>query len=261
MLPCPVIDLHCHVLPGIDDGPSTIEESVALVRGAAATGTQVMVATPHVSWQYPNEHATIVRLTDELNTRLRREGVAVEIRSGAEIAMTRADEIEPDELARLGLGGGSWLLIEPPFTPVVTGIDAVVMKLQRAGHNVLLAHPERCPAFHREPRTLESLVRSGVLTSITAGSLVGRFGSQVRRFARRLIEQGLVHNVASDAHDAARRPPGIDAELIEAGLEGLSDWLAHIVPAAILGGEEIPPCPVPPVSRELRPPRLRWRRR
>jgi protein-tyrosine phosphatase len=256
-----VIDLHSHVLPGIDDGPRTIEESMAIGRAAQATGTRVMVATPHISWHYPNEHATIARLTGALNTRFQREGIAVEIRPGAEIAMTRADEIKPDELAQLGLGGGRWLLLEPPFTPVVTGIEAVVVKLQNAGHQVLLAHPERCPAFHREPRILESLVQSGVLTSITAGSLVGRFGGEVRRFARGLVERGMVHNVASDAHDAVRRPPGMAAELAEAGFEALADWLALAVPSAILSGEEIPACPSPPASGELRPRRSRWRRR
>jgi protein-tyrosine phosphatase len=256
-----VIDLHTHVLPGIDDGPETIEGSLALVRAAAADGTRVMVATPHVNWHHPNNAVTIARLTGELNERLRLEGIAVEIRTGAEIAMTRAEDIEPGELERLRLGGGPWVLLEPPFTPIVTGLDGVVTALQSAGHRVVLAHPERCPALHREPQMVESLVRSGVLTSVTAGSLVGRFGGEVRRFARRLVEQGLVHNVASDAHDAIRRPPGMTAELDEAGLGALADWLTRAVPAAILSGEEIPARPEPSAAGELRLRRARWRRR
>jgi protein-tyrosine phosphatase len=261
-----VIDLHCHVLPGIDDGPETIEGSLALVRAAAASGTRVMVATPHVNWHYPNDAATIARLTGELNKRLGLEGIAVEVRTGAEVAMTRVEEIEPDELGRLRLGSGPWILLEPPFTPVVTGLDGIVLALQSAGHRVVLAHPERCPALHREPRMVESLVRGGVLTSVTAGSLVGGFGGEVRRFARRLVEQGLVHNVASDAHDSIRRPPGMATELGEAGLGALADWLTRAVPAAILSGEEIPARPQipsrlePPAARERRPWRIRrWR--
>jgi protein-tyrosine phosphatase len=257
-----VIDLHCHVLPGIDDGPATIEDSVALVRAAAAAGVRVMVATPHVSWRYPNEAPTIARLTGELNERLRQEKIAVEIRPGAEIAMTRVEDIEPDQLERLSLGGGPWVLLEPPFAPIVTGLGDVVAALRSAGWHVVLAHPERCPALHRDPRMVESLVADGVLTSVTAGSLVGRFGGEVRRFAKRLVEQGLVHNVASDAHDAIRRPPGIALELAEAGLGELTDWLAHAVPAAILSGEEIPARPTPPVVKgKLRPRLARWRRR
>ena len=78
----------------------------------------------------------------------------------------------------------------------------------RRGHHVVLAHPERCPAFHRDPSMLTSLVSAGALTSVTAGSLVGRFGDEVRRFALELVRDGMVHNVASDAHDDVRRPPG-----------------------------------------------------
>jgi protein-tyrosine phosphatase len=256
-----VIDLHTHVLPGIDDGPETIEGSLALARAAAADGTRVMVATPHVSWHHHNNAGTIARLTAELNERLSAEGIALEVRSGAEVAMTRVEDIESEELERLRLGGGRWLLLEPPFTPIVTGLDGVVAALQGAGHRVLLAHPERCPALHREPRIVESLVRGGVLTSVTAGSLAGRFGGQVRRFARHLLEQGLVHNVASDAHDAVRRPPCMSADLAEAGFADLAGWLTQAVPAAILGGEEIPERPQPPTLSERRPQRIRWRRR
>ncbi len=96
---------------------------------------------------------------------------------------------------------------------------------------------------------------------MTAGSLVGRFGGEVRRFARRLVEQGLVHNVASDAHDAVRRPPGMAADLREAGLGGLTDWLTQAVPAAILSGEEIPARPEPVATREPLARRMRRRRR
>ncbi|HTA15170.1 MAG TPA: CpsB/CapC family capsule biosynthesis tyrosine phosphatase [Solirubrobacteraceae bacterium] len=256
-----MIDLHTHVLPGIDDGPDTIEGSLALARAAAASGTRVMVATPHVNWHHHNDAATIARHVDQLNERLALEGIALEIRPGAEIAMTRAEEIGEQELERLRIGGGPWILLEPPFTPIVTGLDGVVATLQRAGHRVVLAHPERCPALHRDPQMVESLVRSGVLTSVTAGSLVGRFGGEVRRFARRLVDQGLVHNVASDAHDAIKRPPGMAAELADAGYGALADWLTRAVPAAILSGEEIPARPETPVAREVSRRRVRWRRR
>lgn len=254
-----VIDLHCHVLPGIDDGPETIEGSIALARAAAAAGTRITVATPHVSWRYPNESATIARLAGELNERLSTEGIALEIRPGAEIAMTRAGDIEEQELARLTIGGGPWVLLEPPFSPVVTGLEGVVGELTNAGHRVLLAHPERCPAFHREPRTLEALLRGGALSSITASSLTGHFGGQVRRFARRMMSEGMVHNVASDAHDSLKRPPGTSAQLERAGFGQLSEWLTQTVPEAILSGEAIPRRPLEASTGRFRGPR--WRRR
>jgi protein-tyrosine phosphatase len=252
-----VIDLHCHVLPGIDDGPATIEDSIALVRVAEAAGTSAIVATSHVSWHYPNDAATIARLVDELNRRLEEEQIAVKIFAGAEIAATRVEEISPEELSSLHLGDGPWVLLEPPFTPVTAGLGSVVASLQGTGHRVVLAHPERCPGLRREPRLIESFVDGGVLMSITAGSLVGSFGGEVRRFALHMVEQGFVHNVVSDAHDAVNRPPTMTEEIEQAGLGELSDWLTNAVPAAILSGEEIPACPE--VLTTGQAPARRWR--
>jgi len=238
-----VIDLHCHVLPGIDDGPETIEGSLALARASAAAGVRTIVATPHVSARYPNRPETIRARVDELTERLAAEGVEIEILPGAEIAMTAVAEIEGPQLERLRLGGGEWILLEPPFAPVAPTLEPVAAELQSRGHRILLAHPERCPAIHRDPGMLRSLVADGVLTSITAGSLVGRFGGTVRRFAMQLVEEELVHNVASDAHDLEGRAPGIREELEQAGLGELTEWLAEEVPAAILHGGPIPPRP------------------
>ncbi|HEX5307708.1 MAG TPA: CpsB/CapC family capsule biosynthesis tyrosine phosphatase [Solirubrobacteraceae bacterium] len=238
-----MIDLHCHVLPGIDDGPRTIEESLALARAAVAAGTKTIVATPHASARYPNRSDAIASVVEELADRLRAERISLDIKPGAEIAMTHVPEIDPIELTAMRLGGGPWLLFEPPFVPVVAGLGRTVAALQEQGHRIVLAHPERCPAFHRDFDLLQALVADGALTSITAGSLVGRFGKQVRQFATRLMAEGLVHNVASDAHDAYRRPPGIAAELKQAGLADLTRWLTDEVPAAILTGAEIPPRP------------------
>jgi protein-tyrosine phosphatase len=238
-----VIDMHTHVLAGIDDGPATIEGSLELVRAAEAVGTRTIVATPHVSRHYPNDPTTIARLVDELGGRLAGEGVGVAVRGGGEIAMTHVGHLSADELEGLRLGDGPWLLIEPSFTQPVDALESIVHDLQHRGHRVLLAHPERCMAFHRDPLTLESLVRHGAVTSITAGSLVGRFGEHVRRFALQLAERDLVHNVASDTHDTVRRPPGIARELEQAGMGALADWLTVGVPEAILSGAPIPPRP------------------
>ena len=254
-----MIDLHCHVLPGIDDGPETIAGSLALARAAVDAGVRTLVATPHVNWRYPNDAATIAAAAGELSERLAAEGVALELRTGAEVAMTQLSTIARGELERLRLGGGAWLLLEPPFSPVAPALKAIVEDLLARGERVLLAHPERCPTFHRDPRLLASLVHGGALTSITAGSLVGRFGDTVRRFAIGLVQEELVHNVASDAHDVADRAPGIATELEQAGLTPLADWLTESVPAAILDGGPIPARPpfAGPPSRQARRPRLR----
>jgi protein-tyrosine phosphatase len=257
-----VIDLHCHVLPGIDDGPETIEGSVALASAAAAAGTHTLVATPHVNWRYQNDPDTIAALVGELNARLVADGIALDVRAGAEIAMSQVVDIDPEQLIRFSFGEGSWLLLEPPFTSSVGGLDAVVLDLERNGHRIVLAHPERCPGFHRNREMLESLVNGGVLTSVTAGSLVGRFGGTVRRFALELARDGMVHNVASDAHDHLGRAPGVTAELQQVGLGPLAEWLTGGVPAAILSGREIPDRPeVALPDLEMERPRRFWQRR
>lgn len=258
-----MIDLHCHVLPGIDDGPSNTEEAVALARDAAAAGTKVLVGTPHVNRRYANDAIVIGERAAGLSAELATRGVEVEIMAGAEIALSRAVEMDAEQLSTLNLGDGPWLLVEPPFTPFAGGLDILLLELQRRGHRIVLAHPERCPAVQRDPHMLSALVQQGVLTSITAGSLVGRFGSAVRRFAMSMVQEGLVHNVASDAHDRRGRPPGIAAELAYCGLSGLADWWTEDVPQAILDGGAIPLRPrevlLPAPSRGVA--RRRWRPR
>ncbi|MCW3020442.1 MAG: Protein-tyrosine-phosphatase [Solirubrobacterales bacterium] len=255
-----MIDLHCHVLPGIDDGPETIEGSVELARTALAAGIRTLVATPHVNARTPNDAETIARLVRSVNERLAAEQVELDVLPGAEIAMTQLVEVEPAELERLGLGGGRWLLVEPPFTLVATGLQDLVLGLQRRGHGVVLAHPERCPALHRDRRMVRTLADAGILMSVTAGSLAGRFGGEVRRYALALAREGLIHNVTSDAHDSVNRPPGLAQELEQAGLAPLADWLTRLVPEAILQDEPIPARPSAVAAGDGAP-RRTWRLR
>ncbi len=226
-----------------------MEDSLALVRAAAACGTTTIVATPHVTWDMPNDPATTARLVEEVNAAIGHAGIDLTVRAGAEVAITRAAEMTPEELGAYSLGGGPWVLIEPPFSPLTTGLERLLAGVQRHGQEVVIAHPERCPAFHKDPAALARLVDAGVLTSITAGSLTGRFGREVRRFARRLLDDGLVHNVASDAHDSFSRPPGLAEQMEQAGYGALTRWATGDVPSAILAGEPIPARPPLPERR------------
>ncbi len=238
-----MIDLHCHVLPGIDDGPKTIEGSLELARAAAAAGIDTLVATPHVAASYDNDAASIAVLVAELGERLAEEEIPVTVLPGAEIAITHLPELDPAQLSLLGLGGGPWLLVEPPFSPVAPGLEATLLELRRRGHRLVLAHPERCAALQRDHDVLRSLAGAGVLMSITAGSLVGRFGGEVRRHALAMAQEGLIHNVTSDAHDVLRRAPGLAEEIDRAGMGALTEWLTTLVPAAVLADQPIPPAP------------------
>ena len=243
-----MIDLHFHLLPGIDDGPRDLDAAVALARAAASVGVDTIVATPHVSWEWQNRPWTIAESVRQLDAHLADLAIPVMVRAGAEIALTRAIDLADEELRRLTLGGGPWLLIEPPHMSAAIGIEAPLLQLQHRGHRIVLAHVERCPAFIDDLDMLERLVQGGMLASLTAGSLVGRFGGTLQRFARRLVTSGLIHNVASDAHDCHQRPPGLSQELAKAGLREQASWLTEDVPAAILAGSEIPPAPMWPVS-------------
>lgn len=254
-----MIDLHTHVLPGIDDGPATVEGSIELARMAAADGTTLLVATPHVTWDLPNNDAArIAAAVEALEAELERAGVEIALRTGGELAISRANELSDNELRGLRLGGGDWLLAECPLSSVATGFDSALHTLAGRGHRILLAHPERSPVLQKDPELLRGFVRNGMLTSITAGALTGAFGSTVKRFALWMIEEDLVHSVASDAHDARRRPPGMRAALAagETELPGFAEraeWLTVSVPRAILDGGPVPdaPGPVPKRRRGL----------
>lgn len=250
-----MIDLHCHILPGIDDGPATIQDSLRLARAACAAGIETIVATPHVSPEYPNKPEAIATLTLEVGEQLKATGLDLRLHAGAEVAMTEAERLTPEQLSPLRLAGGPWLLVECPFTTLASGFDTLVQRLLGDGHLVVLAHPERSPFFHRNPELLGALARSGVLSSITAGSLVGRFGRRVQHFTTRLAREQLIHNVASDAHDARRRAPGMRTEIEASELRGLTNWLTEEVPSAILAGTEIPPRPAGTGTTRNR---LRW---
>jgi len=243
-----VIDLHCHSLPGLDDGPSEITGAIDVARAAVAAGTQVVVATPHVREDYPYDLALIDARADELRTALRADGVPLQILTAGEVAITHVHLLDEDALAGLCLGQGRYLLLESPYGRAPDMLEHGVFDLQMRGFNVVLAHPERSTAFQADSARLAGLVDAGVLTSITAGSMAGRFGSTVQEFTVQLFRDRLVHGVASDAHDVSRRPPGLLAgfEALERHLRGVSrhaQWFTQDAPRAIVEGSPVPEPP------------------
>jgi len=240
-----MIDVHFHLLPGIDDGPAHLGGSVELAEAAVAAGVQTIVATPHVSREYPNRPEAIQRLAGRVAERLDAEGVQVEVLAAGELAADAAAELTGEQLRALTLGAGRWLLLECPFAREADSFEAVARRLQGRGFDILLAHPERSAPFQREPERIAALVEEGMLCSVTAGSLAGRFGETARASALSLADAGLVHNVASDAHNTGRRPPGAHEEIHGAGLGQLEEWLTVEVPRAIVEGAAVPPRPEP----------------
>jgi protein-tyrosine phosphatase len=177
-----------------------------------------------------------------------RDGIELELLPGAEVAVDEAARLDAATLDALRLGGSPYLMIESPYEFAGLELERTVAALMERGYGVVLAHPERCPAFIDRPNRLRELVGRGVLCSVTAGSLVGRFGSASRWFALELVRDGLAHSVDSDAHDAELRPPGLREGLRAAAkqlpaLARLEPWLAQDMPAAILAGDPLPPRP------------------
>jgi protein-tyrosine phosphatase len=257
-----VIDLHCHILPGLDDGPANVDFSVAMARAAVDAGVHVTVATPHVRSDHPTEPDAIADGVAELNQALTAAEVELSVLAGAEVSLGKAAKLDDATLAELCLGSGHSLLVECPYRSIDVDIEGILGDLQARGFAPVLAHPERCPIFQRDPTRLTRLVNGGALCSITAASLGGGFGVTVRRFALDLLYDGLVHNVASDAHDHLHRRPDIasgfeSAEAEVPGIRGQASWFTVTAPVAIVTGRgSLPPRPDPPP----RPPVKRWRR-
>ncbi len=251
-----MIDLHCHPLPGVDDGPSSQQSALELIRSAAATGTRTIVATPHVSAAYAGTNAAGVQeAVRALQASVDEAGIAMRILAGAEVELLHCESLSPGELEGLRLGDSPYTLVELPFSADGRFVE-MLLGVHREVHPVLLAHPERCRAFHDDRDLLRRLVEQGALAQITAASFCGTYGSLVRTTAWRMLEDGLVHVVASDAHDSFRRPPQLREPLELAGLADLVTTLCKANPAAILAGERPAAAPASTPRRSVRPGRL-----
>lgn len=248
-----MIDLHCHLLPGIDDGPADLGGTLAMAQQHVKAGVEVVAATPHVAWDMPNEPEAIALRLADVHAALAAARIPLRVVGGAEIDVHQAVKLSDEQLRALALGGGPWLLLEAPLRPGA-GFAPVAHALMERGHRVLIAHPERSPLLQRDLDGLRELVRAGAATQVTAASFAGDFGRTVREYAERMLEAGLVHSVASDAHDSLRRPPGMARPLRAAGLAELIPQLAEEAPAAILAGGPLPAAP------RWRRPRGGWRK-
>lgn len=255
-----MLDLHTHVLPGLDDGAADWDEALAMCRLAAADGIRLLAATPH--WypsQDPPEQATVAAKLERLQELVAVEGLGLELVAGAEVAL----DSRLGELARQGrlptLGSGRALLLECPPHTSPRLLPELVYSLRLAGLRPVLAHPERTWSGSKDWGWLAGLVEQGCLVQLTGASLVGDMGAGAKAAALELINRGLAGLIASDAHSADWRPPTLAAAAAEvARLAG--DDAARVLtvdaPAALLSGAEPPPPPRPAPRRKL----FFWRR-
>jgi protein-tyrosine phosphatase len=245
-----MIDLHSHILPELDDGPPTVEEALEMARTAVAAGTKAIATTSHIGYHYTVEPGDIARARAALAERLAAEEIELELLAGGEIAPERLPQLDDDALRALALGGGPYVLFECPFAPIAD-METMAADLQRRGFGVLLAHPERSPSFQRDLGLLSALVERGALAQVTTGSLTGGFGDIPRRAALAMLQQGLVHVLASDAHSAHHRGPDLRA-IGDALDPDQHEWMTSAAPAAIVAGTPLPPRPPLPRGRGMR---------
>ncbi len=203
-----MIDIHCHILPNIDDGPISITHSLSMAKIAEREGITTIIATPH--HRHPsfeeNNGESVKQAVDLLNDRLLEEEINVKILPAQEVRIYGGmiEGIKKGETLPL-VAGGSFVLIEFPSSQVPHYTERLFYDMQCQGYIPIIAHPERNKAFIEEPRRLYELVVNGALTQVTAASLIGHFGKNIKRFTEQLIEANQAHFIASDAHNEGER--------------------------------------------------------
>ena len=235
-----VIDLHSHVLPGLDDGAENLDEAVAMCRAAAADGTRVLAATPHVRADYPTTSDAMEAALSKLQAAV---GDIVRLLPGGELDL---DELQrsPEELARFGLGGNPrYLLVEMPYVGWPLDLGEKLFRLRALGITPVLAHPERNGEIQARPELLEPIVAGGALVQLTAAAVDGRLGRSTQRCARTLLDRRLAHLIASDAHAPSVRAIGMAGAVRAVGDAALARWLTVDVPGAIVYGQVVPTIP------------------
>ena len=239
-----MIDLHSHILPGLDDGSRTVEDARELARRAVDDGVTAIAATPHVRSDYPTRAEEMERGVSRLREDFLAEGIEIEILPGGEVDLGMLASLDDDGLRRFTLAqSGRYLLLEFPYTGWPAGLEEAVYGLGLRGLLPVLAHPERNREVQSNPGRLTEAVRMGALVQLTAASLDGRIGRSSQTAAGKLLELGLAHVLASDAHTPEIREAGLAAAVEALEDDDLGRFLTVEAPSAIVAGEPVPEPP------------------
>lgn len=202
-----MIDIHCHILPGIDDGPKSPEESLEMARGAVKEGITAIIATPHhKNGEYENNREKILQKTAELKELLKKEKLPLEVLPGQETRIFGefVEAYENGELLTLN-DSNKYIFVELPFRHVPRYTEQLLFEIELKGLVPIIVHPERNQGFMERPELLYQLVKRGALTQVTAASVAGYFGGKTKKFTEQLIDANLAHFVSSDAHNVTNR--------------------------------------------------------
>ncbi len=247
-----MIDLHCHLLPGIDDGAPDLQTALDMARMAADDGITDLACTPHIfPGMFENDTASIKQAVAELQTRLDAAGIKLRLSWGADahVSPQLLDRLRDGSVPRLN--DSRYFLLEPPHHVAPPRFEEFVFGILAAGYVPVITHPERLTWIEDHYETFCRLAESGAWMQITAGSLTGRFGDDARYWGERMLDEGRVHLLATDAHGSDRRPP-----LLAEGRAAAARWVGkeeagHLTltrPRGILQDtppEELPPLPQP----------------
>jgi protein-tyrosine phosphatase len=266
-----MIDLHSHILDGLDDGPETMDESIQMCWISYRDGVKTMVATPHtLNGEYQNDRLTILAKVKELNEAIKKFGVHLSelaakqsthlpfkrspssfdlkidpmtdfrILPGADVHFSDKilHQLDQGEVMTVG-DGRKFFILEFPFHTIPFRAEDVLFQLIAKGIIPIISHPERNPEIGRKPARYYEMIRMGCLGQVTAMSLTGGFGPEIRGFAEKLLKKRLIHFIASDAHNVNGRPPGLTRAVREAerivGKEEAQKMVSEY-PKAILEG-------------------------
>lgn len=232
------IDIHCHILPGIDDGAETMEETLKMLKMAAEDGIRQMIATPH--FHYRRGHASpeqIRMLAARVQKQAEKENIPVKIYSGNELYYTQ----ELLEIVKAGealtLADSDYVLLEFSMETEGRRIQNAVYEFLAEGYHPVIAHMERYEVFRKDADFTEMLFRMGAYFQLNAGSVAGNAGWKVKRYSKKVLNAGMIHFIATDAHDLKKRIPAFGKTMVQLekayGIAAMSEWM-HENPMKIL---------------------------
>jgi protein-tyrosine phosphatase len=238
-----MIDIHCHILPGLDDGPDELEETLEMCRLSLADGITEIVATPHLyQGMFDTDRESILRTYEKVCEALDASGIPLKLHIGADLHLTPELVKKIEEREALTLNHGRYFLLELPHRLLPPNLNELISDLVSIGLVQIITHPERNEAVLRKEEAFLELLRSGALCQVTAMSVTGEFGKECEHFACSLIEAGAAHFIASDAHSTGWRGPGLSGALQVAGQivgEEAAGRLVREHPQAVLSGGDI----------------------
>jgi protein-tyrosine phosphatase len=244
-----VIDIHCHILPEVDDGPKSWDAAVEMCRMAVSDGITHSVATPHANDRYAYDRTYLSGLIEQLRERV---GPSLELSLGCDFHLSYENlERALDQPHTYTIGNTNYLLVELSNFSVPLQLSDYFARLADRGITPILTHPERNPILQQSPQRVLEWIEQGCLVQVTASALTGSWGERSEIIARWLLDRSAVHVLSTDAHDMKRRPPLLSkgrkvaeqivgAEYAEAMVEGN--------PGAIVGGKPVPYCPKPVID-------------